>query len=315
MKSTCPRCGTKDNHEKIVSTIRTWFRCTECSFVWRGSLLSMAYSSAPVGTVYPTPKEEDPSHVSQLEPTVGVTRDELVRQLDDADDAVERRTSRPAQGGHPASMAQDPGEADTSRTNPNVDAWLDAAEAAVPVRKPVSVVDPIEAMEPGVEARPTQPQPGTKDLDEWFSTVDASAGADRRPTEPVVGAEAPSDPWLVETSSDAPQTRTDSWLNDLAASEPPTDASTPEAVSELAPLPAPGNATVNGAGLDAAVETRASLGEMMRRLDSFYSGLVQMERRLDTSGGSYAQVTDRWQPVTLDMEPRKTARSRQATGC
>ena len=276
MKSTCPRCGTKDNHEKIVSTIRTWFRCTECSFVWRGSLLSMAYNSAPVGTVYPTPKEEDPSHVSQLEPTVGVTRDELVRQLDDADDAVERRTSRPAQGGHPASMAQDPGEADTSRTNPNVDAWLDAAEAAVPVRKPVSVVDPIEAMEPGVEARPTQPQPGTKDLDEWFSTVDASAGADRRPTEPVVGAEA---------------------------------------VSELAPLPAPGNATVNGAGLDAAVETRASLGEMMRRLDSFYSGLVQMERRLDTSGGSYAQVTDRWQPVTLDMEPRKTARSRQATGC
>ena len=127
---------------------------------------------------------------------------------------------------------------------------------------------------------------------------------------PAAAAGAPSDPWLAETSADATPALTDSWLKELATSAPPPAAPEPHTVPEPAALPAPEEARAfNGAAADAPVETGVRLGELMRRLDSFYSGLVQMERRLDTSAESYVQVTDRWCPVTPDPEPRKAAPS------
>jgi hypothetical protein len=56
MKATCPRCGTKAAHEMVVSVVRTWFRCVDCGFVWRGTLLSLAFSTVALGSAF---RDED----------------------------------------------------------------------------------------------------------------------------------------------------------------------------------------------------------------------------------------------------------------
>jgi hypothetical protein len=119
-------------------------------------------------------------------------------------------------------------------------------------------------------------------------------------------AALPPDPWLTDTVDTGSSSGGESWLTDLksgvspAVSRPahPVNARATEMRQELDALPVPDDGPgSNGAGVEPGGANRASLGEMMRRLDSFYSGLVTMERRLDTTDESYSKVTDRWQPI------------------
>ena len=40
MKPKCPRCGVTASHERVSTVMRAWFRCAECNFVWRASVLT-----------------------------------------------------------------------------------------------------------------------------------------------------------------------------------------------------------------------------------------------------------------------------------
>ena len=250
-----------------------------------------------------------------------MSQDDLDRQLAGVEAELENSTTKPRQWAGAVATAQERQNGGSGRHSRDVNTWLDGVEHAFAPHALASSGDPVEALDPTLDTRRT-PRVNT-DLNEWLSVVDTSGGARRGHAETALVETAPvatdlGYPWLTETSSDGALTSEESWLSELEASTPaavrPADAPEPDTVPELGSLSAPNRAaSFNGAGLGATIETRPNLGDLMRHLDTFYSGLVQMERRLNSISASYAQVVDRWHPATLDLE-RKTTRSRPATG-
>ena len=127
MKAACPRCGTMADHEEIVSTVRTWFLCADCSFFWRGSLLATANGDGPLETV--------PDSSAML------SEDELDRKLARLEEAVEGRAEIPMR--RPSS---DPIEApepavESGPTRPRLetkglDQWCSAVDDTAAARQP-----------------------------------------------------------------------------------------------------------------------------------------------------------------------------------
>ena len=324
MKATCPRCGAKDAHEKVFSVVRTWFRCTKCSFVWRGSLLAIAYSGAPLGST-PDPDYQrssdggivtmEPNQQQPVEPTSGsahatASEVDVESQLGRVEAAVEHSEPRRPTASLAAPAASIAGSARALRhrtASPHeVDALLGgvenrmdrqlrqqaaASKAGSPANGSRARGEHLTTPGARTSTRPrTSARERTADVESWL------AGAEPRPV-------AAPDPWLTDTVCTPSSSGAESWLTGLkpgasAAVRPPRSAyrSAAEMRQDLDGLPMPDDGPgSNGAGADSGA--RASLGDMMRRLDSFYSGLVTMERRLDTTEESYSKVTDRWQPI------------------
>ena len=47
MKSACPHCGWKDDHEFVGVRLHVWFRCERCATSWRGSVWSSLFAHTP----------------------------------------------------------------------------------------------------------------------------------------------------------------------------------------------------------------------------------------------------------------------------
>ena len=155
----------------------------------------------------------------------------------------------------------------------------------------------------------TSVRENSADVESWLSVPEPRALTAARPTPPeglraseeTAAATLSPDPWLSDDAVDTPPSSgAESWLTGLKSDAPAVvragrsaNGSAQEMRQELDALPMPDERPGSN-GADSVV--RAGLGEMMRRLDGFYSGLVTMERRLDTSDESYSKVTDRWQP-------------------
>ncbi len=89
MKPTCPSCKTKAAREKSISAVRVWFRCNNGGYVWRGSVLALAYTGAPLGTTRVTTTNDAAPRPMPVESRRTAIESALDAQLDAIDDALE----------------------------------------------------------------------------------------------------------------------------------------------------------------------------------------------------------------------------------
>ena len=52
MRTSCPHCRRRDEHQFVGTRLRGWFRCRRCGSSWRGSLLWSVLARSPKATRY-----------------------------------------------------------------------------------------------------------------------------------------------------------------------------------------------------------------------------------------------------------------------
>ena len=257
MKATCPKCGAKDAHEKVVSVVRTWFRCNKCSFAWRGSILAFAYQGSPLGSTRDNVAVEKPAPTA-LEPARPLDAAEFEAELD----AVEQRIDEPTAPTADVGASRDRPLRKGPATR-DVNEWPAApggAAAATPDARRAHA-----SREWGLDAgaddvRTTPGTPSDRDVEHRL--------ASREPTP------APS---ATESTLDVADMRNDVVELTAAAPPAPVRAGRPEAPT--------------------AAVRRGSLAASLKRLAVFDAELTHVQQQLGKSQHSYSAVVKRWEPI------------------
>lgn len=306
----------------VVSVVRTWFRCVNCSFVWRGTLLSLAFASVPLGSSF---RDEEASIPLQVPAPGAIPVDELTPAGDHPDSAASggrrRQVQPPAPGPHgeagQASAApQQIGAAGGPR---DVESWLDTVEEdATPAGARPETAPPTDAIQ-GVDDLELEPSPPGRsvELGGWLEQVDeelpaVAAPADRSPRPAREESAVPG----TGTGPQAPAAPTaggrdefGEWMTieELAAIPPPAMEQDAPGAASATTQPAAGDPSAPSAPLAATGSPEASLqppdtstvpgpaglshlDELLKDLAVLQEGLTEMEQRLEGAEPSDTKV-------------------------